>query len=83
MVPTVRIHIGIMIKWYWNNKKLGFRTRDIQSLSKRGIKLYGRRLGSPSTYDRIFRDMKEKGEINVKEKSTRTDSVWLLRGHKL
>ena len=83
MVPTVRKHIEDMIKWYWNNKKLGFRTRDIQSLSKRGVGLYGRRLGSPSTYDRIFRDMKEKGEINVKEKSTRTDSVWLLRGHNL
>jgi|TARA_R110000744_G_scaffold126848_5_gene233324 hypothetical protein len=83
MVTTVRKHIEVMIKWYWNNKRLGFRTRDIQSLSKRGIRLYGRRLGSPSTYDRIFRDMKEKGEINVKEKSTRTDSVWLLRGHKL
>ena len=83
MVPTVRKHIEVMKKWYWNNKKLGFRTRDIQSLSKRGVRLYGRRLGSPSTYDRIFRDMKEKGEINVKEKSTRTDSVWLLRGHNL
>ena len=82
-MPTVRKHIGIMIKWYWNTKRLGFRTRDIQSLSKRGIGLYGRGLGSPSTYDRIFRDMKEKGEINVKEKSTRTDSVWLLRGHSL
>ena len=75
MVTTVRKHIEVMIKWYWNNKRLGFRTRDIQSLSKRGIRLYGRRLGSPSTYDRIFRDMKEK--------TTRTDSVWLLRGHKL
>ena len=83
MVITVRKHIEVMIKWYWNNKKLGFRTRDIQSLSKRGVRLYGRRLGSPSTYDRTFRDMKEKGEINVKEKSTRTDSVWLLRGHNL
>ena len=83
MVPTVRKHIGIMIKWYWDTKRLGFRTRDIQSLSERGVGLYGRRLGSPSTYDRIFRDMKEKGEINVKEKSTRTDSVWLLRGHSL
>ena len=81
--PTVKKHIENMIKWYWNNRKLGFRTRDIQSLSERGIELYGRRLGSPSTYDRVFRDMKEKGIINVKEKTTRTDSVWLLRGHKL
>ena len=83
MVPTVRKHIEAMIKWYWNNRKLGFRTRDIQSLSKRGVELYGRRLGSPSTYDRVFRDMKEKGIINVKEKTTRKDSIWLLRGHKL
>jgi len=83
MVPTVREHIETMIKWYWNNRKLGFRTRDIQGLSRRGEKLYGRRLGSPSTYERIFRDMKEKNIINVKEKSTKKDSVWLLRGHSL
>tara|TARA_R100001244_G_scaffold6696_1_gene8780 strand:- start:2294 stop:2545 length:252 start_codon:yes stop_codon:yes gene_type:complete len=83
MVPTVREHIETMIKWYWNNRKLGFRTRDIQGLSRRGEKLYGRRLGSPSTYERVFRDMKEKNIINVKEKSTKKDSVWLLRGHSL
>ena len=83
MIPTVRGHIETMIKWYWNNRKLGFRTRDIQGLSRRGEKLYGRRLGSPSTYERVFRDMKEKKIINVKEKSTKKDSVWLLRGHSL
>ena len=83
MVPTVRQHIETMIKWYWNNRKLGFRTRDIQGLSRRGEKLYGKRLGSPSTYERVFRDMKEKNMINVKEKSTKKDSVWLLRGHSL
>ena len=81
--PTVRIHISNMIKWYWNNRRLGFRTRDIQSLSERGEKLYGRRLGSPSTYDRVFREMKEKGDINVEEQKTKTDSLWLLRGHSL
>ena len=42
--PTVRKHIEAMIKWYWNNRKLGFRTRDIQGLSERGVGLYGRRL---------------------------------------
>ena len=83
MVPTVRQHIEIMIKWYWNNRKLGVRTRDIQGLSRRGKKLYGRRLGSPSTYERVFRDMKEKEIITVEEKSTKKDSVWLLRGHSL
>jgi len=83
MTITVKKHIGNMIKWYWDNRKLGFRTRDIQSLSERGEKLYGKRLGSPTTYDRTFRDMKEKGEINVVEKTTKTDSIWLLRGHKL
>jgi len=38
MGPTVRKHIETMIKWYWNNRKLGFRTRDIQGLSRRGKK---------------------------------------------
>ena len=58
-----------MILWYWNNKRIGFRTRDIQGLSKRGEKLYGYRLGSPSTYDRQFREMKEKGLIDVEEQT--------------
>lgn len=81
--PTVKSHISAMIRWYWNNRKLGFRTRDIQALSDRGVKLYGKRLGSPTTYDRVFREMKEKKDINVEEQKTKTDSLWLLRGHKL
>ena len=80
---TVKHHISNMIKWYWDNRKLGFRTRDIQDLSERGIKLYGRRLGSPSTYERTFREMKEQGLITVIKKNTRKDSIWLLRGHKV
>ena len=83
MKPTVKNHIANMVKWYWNNRKLGFRTRDIQNLSERGVTLYGRRLGSPSTYDRAFREMKEDGTIKVEEKKTKTESVWLLRGHTL
>ena len=42
MKLTVKHHISNMIRWYWDNRKLGFRTRDIQDLSERGIKLYGR-----------------------------------------
>jgi hypothetical protein len=81
--PTVRNHIKTMIKWYWSNRKTSFRTRDIQGLSRSGMRLYGRRLGSPSTYDRVFREMKADDLINVKEKKTGTDSIWYLEGHKL
>ena len=80
---TVRNHIKTMIKWYWSNNKISFRTRDIQGLSRSGLKLYGRRLGSPSTYDRVFREMKADNLINVREKKTGTDSIWYLEGHKL
>tara|TARA_R100000501_G_C2572035_1_gene78557 strand:+ start:262 stop:516 length:255 start_codon:yes stop_codon:yes gene_type:complete len=81
--PTVRRHIESMIKWYWDNRKVNFRTRHIQGLSERGVQLFGRRLGSPSTYDRVFREMKAANLINVKEKKTGTDSIWHLEGHKL
>ena len=81
--PTVRKHIESMIKWYWDNRKVSFRTRHIQGLSERGVQLFGRRLGSPSTYDRVFREMKADNLINVREKKTGTDSIWYLEGHKL
>ena len=81
--PTVRRHIESMIKWYWDNRKVKFRTRHIQGLSERGVQLFGRRLGSPSTYDRVFREMKADNLINVREKKTGTDSIWYLEGHKL
>lgn len=80
---TVVEHISNMIKWYWNNKRIGFRTRDIQGLSERGEIKYGYRLGSPSTYDRAFRKMKEDGLIDVEERTTSTDSIWVLKGHAL
>ena len=80
---TVRKHIKSMIIWYWNNRKESFRTRHIQGLSERGVHLFGRRLGSPSTYDRVFREMKADNLINVREEKTGTDSIWHLEGHKL
>ena len=80
--PTVRKHIENMIKWYWNNRKLGFRTRDIQSLSERGIELYGRRLGSPSTYERTFRQLRQDGMLTVQRRTTRlgeNQASWIIK----
>ena len=77
---TVNEHIRRYVKYLWNKRIISFRTRDIQKLSERGEKVFGYRLGSPSTYDRQFRTMKEKGIINVKEVRTSSDSIWELLG---
>jgi len=59
---TVKEHI----KEYIRNCPHGFFwTSDIQDLARHGITEYGRWLGSPSTYERIFRTLKSNREINV------------------
>ena len=47
-----------------------FRTSDIQGLSFKGEDKYGRMLGSPSTYAREFRRMRQEEIINVTQGTT-------------
>tara|TARA_R100000353_G_C6463442_1_gene184541 strand:- start:396 stop:656 length:261 start_codon:yes stop_codon:yes gene_type:complete len=44
-----------------------FRTSDIQRLSDKGEIRYGKMLGSPSTYEREYRRLRQDGVIEVKE----------------
>ena len=85
MKITVKQHIELFIKHYWNNNIATFKTRHIQALSESGERKFGYRLGSTETYTRAFRSMKESGEIRVRpipDKSTR-DNTWYLEGHSL
>jgi|TARA_R100000664_G_scaffold33324_1_gene50170 hypothetical protein len=76
---TVANHIMRMYNWYYANDKSRFRTRDVQQLSESSVKVFGRRLGSPSTYERTFRKLRQDGFINVEEIKTPTDSIWVIK----
>ncbi len=76
---TIKNHILNYYNWTKNN--LGyFNTSDIHNLSERGIVAFGKRLGSPSTYEREFRRLKEEGQINVDETkhSNKRESTWII-----
>jgi len=85
MKNTVRKHIELFIKHYWNHNIATFKTRHIQALSESGEIKFGHRLGSPDTYTRAFRAMKEEGVINVRpiSSSDTKDNTWYLEGHSL
>lgn len=84
MKKTVRNHIAMFIKYYWNHNIGTFKTRHIQRLSESGEVKFGHRLGSPDTYTRAFRSMKEEGLIQVRPVTGDTrDNTWFLEGHSL
>ncbi len=61
---TVREHLILFLDWHLTNKKL-FRTHNIQDLSQRGLSKFGKRLGSPETYTRQFRELRQDGYYEV------------------
>jgi len=76
---TVKQHLINFLDWHLTNKKL-FKTHHIQNLSKRGESKYGKRLGSPETYTRLFRDLRQAGLYEVdKLKSNSSERTWLVR----
>lgn len=89
--PNVKEHISMFIRYTWNFGKR-FRTRQIQELSVSGEKKFGYRLGSPDTYTRTFRKMKEDGDFKVRIHrynklsnfmNKKTDALWVLEDHNL
>tara|TARA_Y100001938_G_scaffold29162_1_gene39417 strand:+ start:2543 stop:2812 length:270 start_codon:yes stop_codon:yes gene_type:complete len=59
-----------------------FRTSDIQGLSFKGESKFGRMLGSPSTYEREFRRMRQEEIIMVTEGSklpNQKQATWILK----
>ena len=63
----VKDHIMSFIK---NRAIIGdrtFYTHEIQTLSEQGLMRFQRRLGSPSTYERTFRLLREDGYLDVRK----------------
>ena len=76
---TVKQHLINFLDWYLTNKKL-FKTHHIQNLSERGESKYGKRLGSPETYTRLFRDLRQEGLYEVdKLKGNSSERSWMVR----
>jgi hypothetical protein len=76
---TVKQHLINFLDWHLTNKKL-FKTHHIQNLSERGKSKYGKRLGSPETYTRLFRDLRQEGLYEVdKLKSNSSERSWMVR----
>ena len=59
-----------------------FYTHEIQTLSEKGLIRFNRRLGSPSTYERTFRLLREDGYLDVRkiENPKSRESRWEIRG---
>ena len=78
----VKDHIMGFIK---NSIVLGnrcFYTHDIQRLSDQGLMTFGRRLGSYGTYNRIFRQLRQDGYLDVRkvENAKSREARWEIRG---
>ena len=78
----VKEHIMSFIK---NRAIIGdrtFYTHEIQTLSEQGLMRFQRRLGSPSTYERIFRLLREDGYLDVCkiENPKSREARWEIRG---
>ena len=77
---TVRDHLIKFLDWHLTNKKL-FKTHHIQDLSQRGLSKFGKRLGSPETYTRLFRDLRQNGLYYVDKIHTygTNEKSWYVR----
>ena len=78
----VKEHIMGFIK---NSLILGnrrFYTHDIQRLSDQGLMRFGRRLGSYGTYNRMFRQLRQDGYLEVRkvENPKSREARWEIRG---
>ena len=58
IIMTVKEHLIEFLDWKFDNGIM-FKTHDIQDLSQRGLKKFGKRLGSPETYTRQFRELRQ------------------------
>ena len=83
MKMTVKEHLINFLDWHLVNKRI-FRTHKIQNLSERGLSKYGRRLGSPETYTRQFRTLKEEGTYRgMKVNSKGNEQAWIVTAKEL
>ena len=78
----VKEHIMSFIKNRYIMGDRTFYTHEIQTLSDQGLTKFQRRLGSPSTYERTFRLLRESGKLVVHkiENLKSRESRWEIRG---
>ena len=78
----VKDHIMSFIKNRFLFGDRTFYTHEIQTLSEQGLMRFQRRLGSPSTYERTFRLLREGGYLDVRkiENPKSRESRWEIRG---
>lgn len=78
----VKEHIMSFIKNRYAVGNRTFYTHEIQTLSEQGLMRFQRRLGSPSTYERTFRLLRENGYLDVRkiENPKSRESRWEIRG---
>ena len=78
---TIKNHIINFLHYIEGHSPPLFKTSDIQGLSSRSRKVFGKILGSPSTYERTFRQMRTDGLIQVSKKDKRQgekQTTWIL-----
>ena len=76
---TVKQHVINFLDYHLAHNKT-FKTHDVQDLSARSILKYGYRLGSPGTYTRQFRYIKNDLFNITKIKSNNSsEATWLVR----
>tara|TARA_R110002012_G_scaffold285092_1_gene476064 strand:- start:220 stop:480 length:261 start_codon:yes stop_codon:yes gene_type:complete len=83
MKHTIKAHIlGYLTSIKESIGEPTFRTSDIQGLSFQGVNKYGRILGSPSTYERVFRQIRQDGLIKVSQSSklpNQRQASWIIK----
>ena len=76
---TVKQHVINFLDYHLTHNKT-FKTHNVQDLSARGILKYGYRLGSPGTYTRQFRYIKnDLFNITKIKSNSSSEATWLVR----
>ena len=79
IIMTVKEHLMLFLDYHLTNK-LRFKTHEIQELSSRGKTKFGKRLGSPGTYTRQFRYIKEDlYDIEKLKSPNSNEAMWEVR----
>ena len=78
---TIKKHIINYLKYLENSGIFRFDTSDIQRLSDISQKVFGKRLGYPSTYERVFRQLRQDGNLIVSKNRERgkRQSSWKIK----
>ena len=79
---TIKNHIMNFLHYVEGHSPPLIKTSDIHTLSSRSRKVFGKILGSPTTYERTFRQMRTDGIIQVSKRERKKgekQQTWLLK----